>query len=116
MTHGRKSDEWIRQVNESQRNTVFPDTARNFGGFWGGIYKQKLSAVQAVGLLILFIFYVAFFVGLVAMDWPSGEGSFWQKILFHYGPDLLLSLPLVVFFLLLRWRMRPPKQNQTRHQ
>jgi hypothetical protein len=116
MTNERKSDEWMQEVHDTQRNTVFPDTVRNFGGFWGGIYKRKLTALQAVGLLILFVFYVVVFVGLVAMDWPSGEGSFWQKILYHYGPNVLLSLPLVIFFLLLRWRIRSPKQTHTGRQ
>ena len=51
MSHGRKSDDWMQKVHESQRNTVFPDTARNFGGFWGGLYRQKLNTAQSVGML-----------------------------------------------------------------
>jgi hypothetical protein len=67
MNHGRKSDDWMQKVHESQRNTVFPDTARNFGGFWGGLYRQKLNAVQSVGLLILVVFYILFFVGVTTL-------------------------------------------------
>jgi hypothetical protein len=114
MTHGRKSDEWMHKVNESQRNTVFPDTARNLGGFWGGIYKQRLNAAQSVGLLILVVFYVVLMVRLVAERWPGGEEPFWQKILYGYGPYLLLSLPVVFFFLALHWRMRRSKQTHGR--
>ena len=109
MSHGRKSDDWMQKVHESQRNTVFPDTARNFGRFWGGLYRQKLNAVQSVGLLILVVFYILFFVGVVAMHWPRGPEPFWQKIFYGYGPYLLLSLPLLLFFLLLHWRMRRTK-------
>jgi hypothetical protein len=95
----------MRDVNERQRNFVFPDTARNLGGFLRGIYEQKLNLAQWVGSLILVMFYVIVFVGLVAENWPTGRESFWQKILHGYGPYLLLSLPLLLFFLLLPWRM-----------
>jgi hypothetical protein len=111
MSHGHKPDEWLQEVNERQRDIVFPDTARNFGGFWGGLYRQRLNTVQSVGLLVLVVFYVVVFVGLVAEHWPRGEQSFWQKIVFGYGPYLLLSLPLVMFFLLLRWRIPRPKTH-----
>jgi hypothetical protein len=109
MSPGRKSDDWMQKVDESQRNTVFPDTARNFGGFWSGLYRQKLNAAQSVGLLILVVFYLVFFVSVVAQNWPRGPEPFWQKIFYGYGPYLLLSLPLVLFFLLLHWRMRRTK-------
>lgn len=109
MTHRRQSDEWRHKLNQSQRNTVFPDTARNFGRFWGGIYKQKLNTVQSVGLVILVLFYLAFFVALVAMSWPRRHVSFWSTLFYGYGPDVLLFLPLVFFFLVLHWRIRPRK-------
>jgi hypothetical protein len=113
MSDGRKQNEWMRDVNERQRNFVFPDTARNLGGFWRGIQTQKLNPVQSVGLLILVLFYVALFVGLVAAHWPAGPESFWEKIFYGYGPYVLLSLPLVVFFLALHWRMRRSKPTHT---
>jgi hypothetical protein len=106
MSQGNKSGDWMQKVRESQRNTVFPDTARNLGGFWGGLYRQKLNTAQAVGLLILVLFYIVFFVGLVVQNWPTGPEPFWKKIFYGYGPYLLLSLPLLLFFLLLHWRMR----------
>jgi len=109
MTHGRKSEDWMREATESQRNTVFPDTVRNLGGFWGGLYRQKLNTTQSVGLVILIVFYVVLFASLVAEVWPRGQASAWQKILHGYGPYLLLSLPLLMFFLLLQWRMRRTK-------
>jgi len=43
MGDGRKHNEWMRDVNERQRNFVFPDMARNLGEFWWGIYEQKLN-------------------------------------------------------------------------
>jgi hypothetical protein len=35
MRHKREQ-EWMREVELSQRNTVFPDTASNEETFWGG--------------------------------------------------------------------------------
>ena len=109
MSHEHKPDDWLRKVNESQRNTGFSDRERNFGGFWGGLYRQESNTTQSVGLLILVVFYVLLFVGLVAENWPKGTAPIWQKIFHGYGPYLLLSLPLVMFFLLLHWKMRHPK-------
>jgi len=79
------------------------------GTFWRGVYKQNLSTTQTVGLLILTLFYVVLLFALVVQHWPSGPASFWQKVLRGYGPYLLLSLPLVMFFLLLHWRIRRAK-------
>jgi hypothetical protein len=109
MSHKRKSDDWLQMVNESQRNIGLSDRERNFGGFWGGLYRQKLNTVQSVGLLVLIVFYVTVFVGLVAENWPAGPAPIWQKIFHGYGPYALLSLPLLMFFLLLHWQMRRTK-------
>jgi hypothetical protein len=80
VNHERKSDDWLRKVSESQRNIGFSDRERNFGGFWGGLYRQKLNTAQSLGLVILIVFYVVLFVGLVAQHWPPGPAPVWQKI------------------------------------
>ena len=102
MNINPESHKWLHKVRDKQRNLVFSDTARNFGGFWAGLDRQKLDSVQAVGLGILVVFYVVLLTGLVAMPWPQGDASLGHRILQGYGPYLLLSLPLVIFFLLLR--------------
>jgi hypothetical protein len=104
MSNQRKRDEWMRDVAENQRNIVFPDTTRNLGGFWRGIDRQRLNT--ALGLFILLLFYIALIVGLITKVWPDGLGSFWQKLFYGYVPYLLFSLPLVLFFVLMRWRIR----------
>jgi hypothetical protein len=106
MSHRPNRDDWMRNVAETQRNLVFPDTTRNMGGFWRGIHKQKLNLAQSVGFLVLFVFYLALFVGLVVENWPLGSAPFWQKVFSGYGPYFLLSLPLILFFLLMHWRIR----------
>src|SRR5262249_46570361 len=43
-------DEWMREVELSQRNTVFPDTVSNEARFWRNIIsgKQPVSAALVV--------------------------------------------------------------------
>jgi hypothetical protein len=104
MSQRHKHDDALCSVDEKQRNVVFPDAVRNMGGFWRGLYEQKLNFAQSIGLLILVLFYVVLFVGLVADNWPAGPEPFWQKLLYGYGPYFLLSLPLLMFFAVLYWR------------
>ena len=79
-----------------------------------GLYRQKLNTLQSVGLLILVAFYAILFAVLVVDEWPRVEAPFWKEILYGYGPYALLSLPLVFFLVLLRWRMRNPNTTHTR--
>jgi hypothetical protein len=45
-------EEWLRDVNESQRNVVFPDTVRNSSRFWRNLAapKRRLTIGQIIGL------------------------------------------------------------------
>ena len=99
----------MQRVDRNQPSTGFSDKERNFGAFWGGLYRQKLNAVQSVGLLVLVVFYIVWFVTLIWETWPRGPGPFWEKILHGYGLYFLMSLPLVLFLLLLRSRLRRTK-------
>ena len=42
MKH-RDHEKWAQGIHERQRNIVFPDTARNFGGFWGALPADPYS-------------------------------------------------------------------------
>lgn len=92
-------EEWMREVELSQRNTVFPDTARNEADFWRRLQGRKLSSIQAFGLLILAatVFAILF---LVAKDMLSSP---LQAVVF-----IVLS---TLAFLLLRWRVRKALQK-----
>ena len=113
MSHGHKSDDRMKEGYESERIAGFSALDRNFGGWWGGLYRQKLNTLQSVGLLVLVVFYVILFAALVINEWPRVEAPFWKKILYGYGPYALLSLPPVFFVVLLRWRMRNPNTTHT---
>ena len=97
---------WVRELEERQRNFVFPDTARNGGNFWRGILENSLNGFQIIGLVILILFYVLLMAGLIFDTWPRGDGSVWQKLISGYSIYLLFVLPLILFFWLLRRNVR----------
>jgi hypothetical protein len=105
----RDHEKWAQDIHERQRNIVFPDTARNFGGFWGGLYRQTLTPFQVVGFIVLIVFYILFAVCVVFMTWPPGKGSMVSKIVSGYWLNFLLCIPLLIFFLALRSSLRPPR-------
>jgi hypothetical protein len=103
-------EDLMREVDARQRNYVFPDTVRNAGGFWRGLYQQKLDRTQTIGFIVLIFFYVLMFIGLVIGSWPSGSASFWEKLLSGYWLYFLLSLPLCCFFLVMHLMLRRKSQ------
>lgn len=101
---GQKFEQWMRDVEARQRSYVFPSTARNMAGFWGGLYRQKLNPVQTAGFIVLILFYLVFIVGLVYSNWQDLRSGYW-----FYG---LLSLPLVGFFFLMRWSLKGKRDSR----
>ena len=70
---GRRHEDWLRDVTERQRNVMFPDTAFNEGRFWRNLFegKQRLNAVQIIGVAIFAISVVALAVSLTLGDYPA---------------------------------------------
>ena len=106
MRNKREPEEFMRDMRERQRSYVFPDTVRNAGGFWRGISNQKLKGFQWFGLIFVVAFQIGMFALAVRLEWPQGPGPMWEKVVYGYWPYLLLSLPLIGFFLLLRRSIR----------
>ena len=101
-----KRDRWIQDVNVSQRNVLAHDLTRNAPRFWGFVRYRKLNLMQWMGLSAITLVYLGMFVLIASESWPSGTEPLWQKILYGYGPRVLLSLPLVLVLLVLNWRFR----------
>ena len=93
-------EEWIREVELSQRNTVFPDTVRNEVDFWRKLVSgQRLSNVQAIGLWILAATVLAILF-LIAKDMVS-----------HPRQSIVFIVLATLVFLVLRWRIRKALQE-----
>ena len=89
----------------NQRSAFFADTSRNrIGlGFWHGLYHQELNATQRVGFAVLVLFYITVLIATFYMTWPVGDASFFEKIVYGYGLEVLVCLPA---FLLLAFLLR----------
>ena len=87
--------QWMRDLELSQRNIVFPDTASNEARFWKNVIsgKTRFSRTQVVGLAIISLAVLWMLWYLV----QSLAASF-------YGWLLLVAYGLM--FLFLRWRVR----------
>jgi protein-S-isoprenylcysteine O-methyltransferase Ste14 len=88
-------EEWMREVELSQRNTVFPDATRNEADFWRRLLRQrKLTSIQTVGLLILAatVFAVCFPVAKDMLSYRT------KTVVF-----IVLS---TLAFCVLQWRVR----------
>jgi uncharacterized BrkB/YihY/UPF0761 family membrane protein len=75
----RRHQEWLRDVYDRQRNTVFPDTAASEARFWRNLFNgtRTLSGVQIAGVLVLVVWVLALVVGFSIEE---KGGSFWETI------------------------------------
>jgi hypothetical protein len=101
-----KRDDWTQDIYARQHNVLLHDQIRNAPRFWGGLRYQKLNLMQWIGLLAVALIYIGVFVLVASESWPSGTAPVWQKILYGYGPYVLLSLPLVFVLLVIDRRFR----------
>jgi hypothetical protein len=87
-------EEWMRDVELSQRNIVFPDMVSNEATFWRNIIsgKARLSIAQVLGIVLI--------CGLLAA--PVWE--ILRSLRFSVGWLFLCGCGAL--FLLLRWRVR----------
>jgi hypothetical protein len=55
MARRVKRDEWLQDIEDRQRNVVFPNTAANEARFWRNLIdgKQRLTVTQKIGLAII---------------------------------------------------------------
>jgi len=62
-------DEWLRDVDASQRNIVFPDTANNEARFWRNIIngKARLGTTQKIGILLVLLTLLVVFLGMAGV-------------------------------------------------
>jgi len=82
----------MRDVELSQRNIVFPDTAASEARFWRNIISGKLTTVQTIGVIV----YAG---AVVALGWLTAK-----QMISIVG--LMFLGGCGATFLLLRWRVR----------
>jgi hypothetical protein len=61
----RPREEWQHDIENRQRNVVFPDTALNEARFWRNVGNQSWTPATKIGLGILAVGFGAFVVRVV---------------------------------------------------
>ncbi len=105
----RSRKEWLKDVNERQRNLVFPDTLRNEMRFWRnlGSGAGRLTKAQAIGVALLFAAPLGVIVSEAARRYRyAGPGSVFDRLAGAFGYSVLFLLFLGAVFLLIGWRAR----------
>jgi high-affinity Fe2+/Pb2+ permease len=68
----RESEEWARDIEDRQRNVVFPDTVQNEARFWRNIGNQRWTPTTVIGLAILALFAGGFLAVYVIASVQEG--------------------------------------------
>ena len=76
-------DEWLQDINERQRNLVFPDTLQNETRFWRNIGDQPWTTTTKLGVGLMAVLFGGFAAAIIAA-WIQG-GVFWAYILIMLG-------------------------------
>jgi len=108
MNREHKRDRWLEDVNNRQRNVVFPDTVQNEARFWRNLQDSPWKTSTAVGMVILAIFVATLLtVFLVATLQAHALWALALVMLLVWGP----------FFAVLAWATRRTLQNieKSRH-
>jgi hypothetical protein len=108
VTKKQKQEEWVQDIDARQRNVVFPDTATNEARFWRNLYegKQKLTAIQAVGLALFAFMVVALFVA-ISLGWGHELYPTWVGRIESAALDWILVFAILGgFMLLVKWGTR----------
>lgn len=114
-----KRDDWMRDVEQRQRNIVFPDTAANEARFWRGLSATKLTLPQIVGIVLMVAGPVTIILltGWDKFRHEPPSHNFLARLLGAFGDWFLWAIFFGLLFLLMRWgirrvsRSRPPRPS-----
>lgn len=112
-----KREDLRSDLEQRQRNIVFPDTAENEARFWRNILsnRQKLSPVQIIGIGLVYVAMAAGFYGMISTELQTSQGSgepLWERIWTSMGGWIVL---LAIFFGALLVGSLVSKRNNRRH-
>jgi len=60
MSQRPNREQWLRDIEERQRNVVFPDTVQNEARFWRNLQDSPRKALTTIGLAVLAIFVASY--------------------------------------------------------
>jgi hypothetical protein len=111
-----KREDLQSDLEQRQRNIVFPDTAENEARFWRNILsnRRKLSPVQIIGIGLIYAAMAAVFYGMISTELHTSQGSgepLWERIWTSTGGWIVL---LAIFFGVLLVGSLVSKRNNRR--
>jgi hypothetical protein len=89
MNERKQREHWLQDVQDRQKNIVFPQTLANETRFWGNLGSRTPTTLTWAGLAILGIFVLGG-MGYFLVIWIQA-GTFWTgvlTILVIFGPVL----------------------------
>jgi hypothetical protein len=89
MANRHKRDQWLQELEERQRNVVFPDTLQNETQGWRNLSKRPLTTSAKIGLAFLGI--AGWGLSLRILFAAAKEGVLWPLVLgmlLLWGPNL----------------------------
>jgi ABC-type nickel/cobalt efflux system permease component RcnA len=87
MSDRKQHEQWQRDVQDRQRNVVFPETLANETRLWRNILNGNATALTRVGLAIfgLFVFsFIGFFLNILIQAGAVWAGALATLLVF--GP------------------------------
>src|SRR6185437_5785428 len=104
MSLESERERWLEDLEQRQRNIVFPDTVNNEARFWRGLRDSKrYTVVQWLGITVMGLALLGT-IGSAFRD--SGSGFSWPHSIWMFSMLLAGALFFGVFFLAMSWSIR----------
>ncbi|HEY1465216.1 MAG TPA: hypothetical protein VGF44_17510 [Terriglobales bacterium] len=101
MTHESEREKWLEDIDQRQRNIVFPDTKNNESRLWRSLLNNSHTTIlQWIAVLLIFLTVLAGLVGLILVV-PGGFS--WQNIFDEILVVLAGALFLGAFLMAMSW-------------
>src|SRR5262249_21391720 len=102
-------ENWMREVEARQHNTVFPRTIENEARGWRSLIqrKQALTPIQVVGVALIYITLGAALYNIAywQLRLSSARGTRLERFIDNFGGWILALSICSVFFLVMRWQL-----------
>ena len=109
MSEEKQREKWLRDVQDRQRNVVFPETLANETRFWRNIGRGKPSVLTWAGLIILAFFVFGFLA--ITLVISTREGVTWAIAL----ATVLIVGPIFGVVVWATWRNLRNLENSRRN-
>ncbi len=106
----KRQAEWQRDIENRQRNVVFPNTAENEARFWRNLSDRKWNGVVVAGLVLVCLTLAGALAGFISVELGVyREGTLIQRTLQAFGAWIILLLAITAG-LLIAWIVQRRKK------